>query len=150
MRSPTHRSLTARHHRHESVGENTIVIDCDVLQADGGTRTASITGAYVALVDALGMRGRGLIGKDASPLVDSVAAVSVGVVGGVPVADLDYPEDSTADTDMNVVATGSGSSSRSRGPLRAPAQPSTAVSWTVCWGSRRTPAPNCPCSSRRP
>ena len=93
----------------KALGENTIVIDCDVLQADGGTRTASITGAYVALVDALeDARAKGLIGKDASPLVDSVAAVSVGVVGGVPVADLDYPEDSTADTDMNVVMTGSG------------------------------------------
>ena len=94
---------------YKALGENTIVIDCDVLQADGGTRTASITGAYVALVDALeDARAKGLIGKDASPLVDSVAAVSVGVVGGVPVADLDYPEDSTADTDMNVVMTGSG------------------------------------------
>ena len=93
----------------KALGENTIVIDCDVLQADGGTRTASITGAYVALVDAIeDARTKGLIAKNAAPLVDSIAAVSVGVVGGLPVLDLDYPEDSTADTDMNVVMTGSG------------------------------------------
>ncbi|WP_404381639.1 ribonuclease PH [Knoellia locipacati] len=93
----------------KALGENTIVIDCDVLQADGGTRTASITGAYVALVDAIeDARAKGLIAKNAQPLVDSIAAVSVGVVGGQPVLDLDYPEDSTADTDMNVVMTGSG------------------------------------------
>jgi len=93
----------------KALGENTIVIDCDVLQADGGTRTASITGAYVALVDAIeDARAKGLIGKNAQPLVDSIAAVSVGVVAGQPVLDLDYPEDSTADTDMNVVMTGSG------------------------------------------
>ncbi|GAA4125766.1 ribonuclease PH [Knoellia locipacati] len=93
----------------KALGENTIVVDCDVLQADGGTRTASITGAYVALVDAIeDARAKGLIAKNASPLVDSIAAVSVGVVAGQPVLDLDYPEDSTADTDMNVVMTGSG------------------------------------------
>jgi ribonuclease PH len=93
----------------KALGENTIVVDCDVLQADGGTRTASITGAYVALVDAIeDARAKGLIAKNAQPLVDSIAAVSVGVVGGLPVLDLDYPEDSTADTDMNVVMTGSG------------------------------------------
>jgi ribonuclease PH len=93
----------------KALGENTIVIDCDVLQADGGTRTASITGAYVALVDAIeDARAKGLLPMTASPLVDSIAAVSVGVVGGLPVLDLDYPEDSTADTDMNVVMTGSG------------------------------------------
>lgn len=93
----------------KALGENTIVLDCDVLQADGGTRTASITGAYVALVDAIeDARAKGLIPASAKPLADSVAAVSVGVVGGVPVADLDYPEDSTADTDMNVVMTGAG------------------------------------------
>ena len=92
-----------------ALGENTIVVDCDVLQADGGTRTASITGAYVALADAVAdARARGLIAKDAKPLTDSVAAISVGIVGGVPVLDLDYPEDSTAQTDMNVVMTGSG------------------------------------------
>ena len=92
-----------------ALGENTIVVDCDVLQADGGTRTASITGAYVALADAVAdARARGLIAKNAKPLTDSVAAISVGIVGGVPVLDLDYPEDSTAETDMNVVMTGSG------------------------------------------
>ncbi|MDQ2781092.1 MAG: ribonuclease PH, partial [Actinomycetota bacterium] len=88
---------------------NTIVLDCDVLQADGGTRTAAITGAYVALVDAVeDARAKGLIGRTAKPLTGSVAAVSVGVVKGQPVLDLDYPEDSTADTDMNVVMTGDG------------------------------------------
>ncbi len=93
----------------KALGENTIVIDCDVLQADGGTRTASITGAYVALVDALeDARAKGLIARRAQPLTGSVAAVSVGVVAGRPVLDLDYPEDSTADTDMNVVMTGDG------------------------------------------
>ena len=93
----------------KALGENTIVLDCDVLQADGGTRTAAITGAWVALADAVeDARARGLIGPAAQPLVGSVAAVSVGVVGGVPVLDLDYPEDSTAETDMNVVMTGAG------------------------------------------
>jgi ribonuclease PH len=91
------------------LGENTIVLDCDVLQADGGTRTAAITGAYVALADAIeNGRRSGAIGKNAQPLKGSVAAVSVGVVKGVPLLDLDYPEDSTADTDMNVVMTGTG------------------------------------------
>jgi ribonuclease PH len=93
----------------KALGENTIVLDCDVLQADGGTRTAAITGAYVALADAVadGTR-RGLIRAGAQPLTGSVAAVSVGVVAGSPVLDLDYPEDSTAHTDMNVVMTGDG------------------------------------------
>ncbi|HET7476220.1 MAG TPA: ribonuclease PH [Dermatophilaceae bacterium] len=92
-----------------ALGENTIVLDCDVLQADGGTRTAAITGAYVALADALETgRSRGSILASAQPLSGSVAAVSVGVVGGVPVLDLDYPEDVGADTDMNVVMTGDG------------------------------------------
>lgn len=89
------------------LGENTIAIDCDVLQADGGTRTAAITGAYVALADAvywLGERGS-LHGQ---PLVGSVSAVSVGVVAGEPRLDLCYDEDVTADTDMNVVVTGTG------------------------------------------
>ncbi|MDQ2757765.1 MAG: ribonuclease PH [Actinomycetota bacterium] len=93
----------------KALGENTIVLDCDVLQADGGTRTAAITGAYVALVDAIeDARSRRLITARAQPLTGSVAAVSVGVVKGRPVLDLDYPEDSTADTDMNVVMTGDG------------------------------------------
>ena len=93
----------------KALGENTIVLDCDVLQADGGTRTAAITGAYVALVDAIeDARARGLIAASAQPLTGSVAAVSVGVVDGRAVLDLDYPEDSTAQTDMNVVMTGSG------------------------------------------
>ncbi len=92
---------------YRALGENTIVIDCDVLQADGGTRTASITGAYVALVDAVSwLRERGaLVGE---PLTDSVSAVSVGIVGGVPMLDLCYEEDSGADTDMNIVMTGTG------------------------------------------
>ena len=93
----------------KALGENTIVLDCDVLQADGGTRTAAITGAYVALADAIAdAHARGLIPASAHPLTGSVAAVSVGVVEGVPVLDLDYPEDSTAETDMNVVMTGDG------------------------------------------
>jgi ribonuclease PH len=84
------------------LGERTITLDCDVLQADGGTRTAAITGAYVALVDALRwLRARKEINKD--PVFGAVAAVSVGVYQGVPVLDLDYAEDSACDTDMNVV-----------------------------------------------
>jgi len=93
---------------YKALGENTIVLDCDVLQADGGTRTASITGAYVALSDAVGwLRERKL--RTGEPLTDSVAAVSVGVVGGVPMLDLCYTEDSAADTDMNIVMSGRGS-----------------------------------------
>lgn len=93
----------------KALGENTIVIDCDVLQADGGTRTAAITGAYVALADAIAdAHERGLLPASAHPLTGSVAAISVGVVAGTPVIDLDYPEDSTAQTDMNVVMTGDG------------------------------------------
>jgi ribonuclease PH len=85
-----------------ALGERTITLDCDVLQADGGTRTAAITGAYVALVDAVNcLLKRGTLKK--SPVVGAVAAVSVGVYRGVPVLDLDYPEDSGCDTDMNVV-----------------------------------------------
>ncbi|MGH8870236.1 MAG: ribonuclease PH [Actinomycetes bacterium] len=92
---------------YKALGENTIVLDCDVLQADGGTRTAAITGAYVALVDAVSwLRGRRALRGE--PLTGSVAAVSVGVVGGVPVLDLNYVEDVDADTDMNVVCTGDG------------------------------------------
>jgi ribonuclease PH len=91
-----------------ALGENTLVLDCDVLQADGGTRTAAITGAYVALCDAVDwMRGQGLL-SSGDVLRDSVAAVSVGVVDGVPMLDLCYEEDVRAETDMNVVMTGSG------------------------------------------
>ncbi len=90
-----------------ALGERTIKVDCDVLQADGGTRTAAITGAYVAVHDALGwMRTQGLI--DALPVRDFVAAVSVGLYQGVAVLDLDYAEDSACDCDMNVVMTGGG------------------------------------------
>jgi len=93
---------------YKALGENTIVLDCDVLQADGGTRTASITGAYVALADAVSwLRERDLLA--AEPLIGSVAAVSVGVVDGSPLLDLCYTEDSAADIDMNVVMSGSGS-----------------------------------------
>jgi len=89
------------------LGERSIQIDCDVIQADGGTRTASITGAYVALHDAIShLLAKGLITE--SPLSDSVAAISVGIYKGEPVLDLDYIEDSDCDTDMNVVMTGSG------------------------------------------
>jgi ribonuclease PH len=92
---------------YQALGENTIVIDCDVLEADGGTRTASITGAYVALADAVSwLRDRNLL--TAEPLRGSVAAVSVGVVGGTPMLDLCYTEDSAADTDMNIVMSGDG------------------------------------------
>ncbi|CBJ37430.1 ribonuclease PH [Ralstonia pseudosolanacearum] len=90
-----------------ALGEHTIHLDCDVLQADGGTRTASITGAFVAAHDAISvMRKKGQLAGE--PIRDFVAAVSVGVVDGVPVLDLDYPEDSSCDTDMNVVMTGAG------------------------------------------
>ncbi len=90
-----------------ALGENTIILDCDVLQADGGTRTASITGAYVAMVDAVreGMR-RGVVTKD--PIRTAVAAVSVGIVGGAALSDLCYEEDVTADVDCNVVMTARG------------------------------------------
>ncbi|HTL27081.1 MAG TPA: ribonuclease PH [Burkholderiales bacterium] len=90
-----------------ALGERTIQVDCDVLQADGGTRTASITGAFVAVHDALGwMRGQGMIAT--LPVKDFVAAVSVGMKGGAPLLDLDYAEDSACDTDMNVVMTAGG------------------------------------------
>ena len=93
----------------KALGENTLVIDCDVLQADGGTRTAAITGAYVALADAIEWgRGKGFIGKNAKPLIDSVAAVSVGIIDGEPLLDLAYVEDVRAETEMNVVVTGRG------------------------------------------
>ena len=93
----------------KALGENTLVIDCDVLQADGGTRTAAITGAYVALHDAVEWgRERGFIGKKAVALRDSVSAVSVGIIDGEPRLDLPYEEDVRAETDMNVVVTGAG------------------------------------------
>src|SRR5512134_2658590 len=92
---------------YKALGENTIVLDCDVLQADGGTRTAAITGAYVALADACASLGeRGALKGD--PLTGSVAAVSVGVIDGEPRLDLPYEEDVRAETDMNVVMTGDG------------------------------------------
>ncbi|MFQ5441286.1 MAG: ribonuclease PH [Thermodesulfobacteriota bacterium] len=91
----------------EALGERTVIVDCDVLEADGGTRTASITGAYIALADTL--REFVMAGEIASlPIVDSVAAVSVGIVDGHALLDLDYEEDSRADVDMNVIMTGSG------------------------------------------
>ena len=89
------------------LGERTIKIDCDVLQADGGTRTAAITGAFVAAQDAVnGLLASGKISE--SPILDHVAAISVGLLRGVPLLDLEYTEDSVCDTDMNVVMTGSG------------------------------------------
>ncbi len=92
---------------YKALGENSILLDCDVLQADGGTRTAAITGAYVALADAIAwMRAKKMC--PGNPLVTSVAAVSVGVVGSVPMLDLCYVEDVKAETDMNVVMTGKG------------------------------------------
>jgi ribonuclease PH len=91
----------------QKLGERTIQIDCDVIQADGGTRTASITGAFVALYDAVrGLLSKGLIKE--SPLKDFIAAISVGIYQGTPVLDLDYAEDSACDTDMNVVMLGNG------------------------------------------
>jgi ribonuclease PH len=91
----------------KALGERTIALDCDVLQADGGTRTAAITGAWVAAHDAVSwLLAQGRIA--ASPLRDAVAAVSVGVVKGTPLLDLEYVEDSACDTDMNVVMTGAG------------------------------------------
>ena len=93
---------------YKALGENTIVLDCDVLQADGGTRTAAITGAYVALADAVShLREQGALKGD--PLTGSVAAVSVGIIDGTPRLDLPYEEDVRAETDMNVVMTGEGS-----------------------------------------
>lgn len=94
---------------YKALGENTVVLDCDVLQADGGTRTAAITGAYVALADAIGWaQDKKLVKPGRKPLTGTVAAVSVGIVAGVPLLDLCYEEDVRADTDMNVVCTGDG------------------------------------------
>ena len=93
----------------KALGENTIVIDCDVLQADGGTRTAAITGAYVALVDAVNWGvAKGYIPEKNKVIVDSIAAISVGIIDGTPMLDLAYTEDVRAETDMNVVVTGQG------------------------------------------
>jgi ribonuclease PH len=93
----------------KALGENTIVLDCDVLQADGGTRTAAITGAYVALAQAIEWgREKKFISQKAVPLIDSVSAVSVGIIDGEPMLDLAYVEDVRAETDMNVVVTGRG------------------------------------------
>src|SRR5690606_31898721 len=93
----------------KALGENTIVLDCDVLQADGGTRTAAITGAYVALAEAIEWaKENKLVKKNATVLTDSVAAISVGIIDGVPMLDLPYEEDVRAETDMNVVVTGTG------------------------------------------
>lgn len=93
----------------KALGESTIVVDCDVLQADGGTRTAAITGAYVALVDAVSWAKReGIVAESAKVITDSISAVSVGIIDGVPMLDLPYEEDVRAETDMNVVVTGSG------------------------------------------
>jgi ribonuclease PH len=91
----------------DALGERSVIIDCDVLRADGGTRTASITGSYVALASALQkMAEEGSLER--FPLLDSVAAVSLGIVQGTPCLDLDYSEDSTAQVDMNIVMTGVG------------------------------------------
>lgn len=93
----------------KELGENTIVLDCDVLQADGGTRTASITGAYVALAEAIKWaKSEGILPKNSKPLTGSVSAISVGIIDGVPMLDLPYVEDVRAETDMNVVVTGEG------------------------------------------
>lgn len=93
----------------KALGENTIVLDCDVLQADGGTRTAAITGAYIALADAITWAQKeGIIPASARPLTGSVSAISVGIIDGVPMLDLPYEEDVRAETDMNVVVTGDG------------------------------------------
>lgn len=93
----------------KALGENTLVIDCDVLQADGGTRTAAITGSYLALADAVAWgKESGAISGSATPLLDTVSAVSVGIINGTPMLDLPYEEDVRAETDMNVVMTGRG------------------------------------------
>ena len=93
----------------KALGENTIVLDCDVLDADGGTRTAAITGAYVALADAIAWgKAKGAIKPGAQPLTGTVSAISVGIIDGVPMLDLPYVEDVRAETDMNVVMTGAG------------------------------------------
>jgi ribonuclease PH len=105
---------------YKELGENTIVIDCDVIQADGGTRTASITGAFVALADAIAWaKSKGHISASSKPLLDTVSAVSVGIVDGVPMTDLAYVEDVAADTDMKVVVTGRGLFGEGQGTAEA-------------------------------
>jgi len=112
------------------LGERSIVIDCDVIQADGGTRTAAITGAYVALVDAVnGLLASGKIST--SPILHPVAAISVGIVDGTPLLDLEYTEDSACDTDMNVVMTAPATSWKCKALPKA--WPSPAPRWTSCW-----------------
>ncbi|MGW0562580.1 ribonuclease PH [Streptomyces sp. NPDC003016] len=94
---------------YKALGENTVVLDCDVLQADGGTRTAAVTGAYVALADAIAWaQQKKIVKAGRKPLTGTVAAVSVGIVDGTPLLDLCYEEDVRAETDMNVVCTGDG------------------------------------------
>ncbi len=93
----------------KALGENTLVLDCDVLQADGGTRTAAITGAYVAMVDAINWaKKEGHIIADRQPIIQGVSAISVGIIDGVPMLDLCYEEDVRAETDMNIVCTADG------------------------------------------
>ena len=114
----------------QALGERTIHLDCDVLQADGGTRTAAITGAWVAAHDAVSwLLRQGRIA--ASPIRDAVAAVSVGIVQGTPLLDLEYTEDSSCDTDMNVVMTGRGGFVEVQGT--AEGEPSRAPRWMRCW-----------------
>jgi len=114
----------------KKLGENTINIDCDVIQADGGTRTASITGALVALVDAINyLQRKKIINTD--PLLEMMASVSVGIYQGVPVLDLDYPEDSAADTDMNVIMGESGGFIEVQGTAEGLLLP--AMSSMLCW-----------------
>ena len=123
----------------KALGENTIQIDCDVLQADGGTRTAAITGAYVALADAIEWgRAKKFIGQKAKPLIDTVSAVSVGIIDGTPMLDLAYVEDVRAETDMNVVATGRGLFVEVQGT--AEGAPFDRASSTRC-STSRSPAP---------
>jgi hypothetical protein len=118
-----------------------------VLQADGGTRTAAITGAYVALADAIEWgRAKGLVGKNAKVLLDSVAAVSVGIIDGEPMLDLAYVEDVRAETDMNVVVTGRGLFVEVQGT--AEGRPSTSANSMLCSNSAWPAAPICDARSR--
>lgn len=132
---------------YRALGENTIVLDCDVLQADGGTRTAAITGAYVALADACThLAERGALRGD--PLSGSVAAISVGIIDGEPRLDLPYEEDVRAETDMNVVMTGEGAFVEVQGTAEGPR--STGRCSTACSPWPRRAAPTSPCDSTRP